>query len=278
MTGADGQASRGDVRVRWLACGEQDLPDGTAWLAERERARAAGLRFAKRRSEYLLRRWAGKRAVAAATGLDDAPGDLARVEVAHEPGGAPYVLVDGRAAALNISLTDRAGWAVCLLTRAGARVGCDLELVEPRSDGFVRDFLTPAERALVEAMTRRGQDAAGADAARVGRDTAANLLWSAKESALKVLGTGLRRDTRSVEVTVPDPAPAGGTWARLLVRTAEGRAFPGWWTRCGAFLLTVAAEERVLAPAALGGSADLGRAVPVHSWVAHPLSVDRPAP
>ena len=89
-----------------------------------------------------------------------------------------------------MSLSDRAGWAVCLVGEALGRVGCDLEIVEPRSAGFVADFLTAAEQEYVAA-----QPAAE-------RDAAANLIWSAKESALKVLQTGLRRDTRSVEVRV----------------------------------------------------------------------------
>ena len=59
--------------LRWLARGEHELPDGLDWLAPRERERAAGMRFTKRRTEYLLRRWVGKQAVAVATDLVSAP-------------------------------------------------------------------------------------------------------------------------------------------------------------------------------------------------------------
>jgi 4'-phosphopantetheinyl transferase len=107
-----------------------------------------------------------------------------RVEVRHHVTGAPEAYMDGRPLDIGISLTDRAGWAECLLGDTAGRIGCDLELVDPRSAAFVRDYFTAAERAFV-----------GAD------PLAANLLWSAKESALKVLRTGLRRDTRTVEVT-----------------------------------------------------------------------------
>jgi 4'-phosphopantetheinyl transferase len=142
-------------------------------------------------------------------------------------------------------------------------VGCDLELVEPRTPGFVRDVLTDAERRHVER----------ADA--VGRhDEAANLLWSAKESALKLLGTGLRRDTGSVEVVVPDPAPdaAAHGWGALRVVAAGNGVLPGWWRRDGRFLLTVVADDEVPPPLPLTGSARLQDAVPVHSWVARPLA------
>ena len=48
-----------------------------------------------------------------------------------------------------MSLTDRAGCAVCLLAAEPAAIGCDLELVEPRSDAFVGDYLTGPERRWV---------------------------------------------------------------------------------------------------------------------------------
>jgi 4'-phosphopantetheinyl transferase len=175
------------------------------------------------------------------------------------------VLVDGAPVGLEVSLTDRAGWAVCLLGGPDARLGCDVEIVEARSAGFVTDFLTPAEQRYVDA--REGRD----------RDAAANLIWSAKESALKVLQTGLRRDTRSVEVALLGPGdPSGdadhGGWAPLEVCGAEGVRMPGWWRRDGLFLVTVASEQPLPPPAAMPGSADLARATPVHSWVGQPLT------
>ena len=248
----------------WLACGEPDLPTSEQWLAPREAARAAGMRFTKRRTEYLLRRLAGKRAVAGVTGLADDVTGLARIEVANHPGGAPYALVDGRPVGCDVSLTDRAGWAVCLVGPDLGRVGCDLELVEDRSDGFVTDFLTPAEQTYV-------RERSGAD-----REVAVNLVWSAKESALKVLRTGLRRDTRTVEVTVEAPKigrPEGRDgWGRLELSTVGGDLMAGWWRRDGRFLLTVAAAQHLPAPVRLPGSADLVTARPLHTWLERPLA------
>ena len=230
--------------MRWLAVGEHQVPADDAWLAPTEAARLAQYRFTKRRTEYRLRRWAGKQAVAAFAGLDPAPSRLASVEVLNRPGGAPYVMVDGAPLGVEVSLTDRAGWAVCLIAargggrmdgrdRVGGRdkinVGVDLEIVEPRSDAFVTDFLTRSE---AEYVRRRP---GGAE-----RDAAANLIWSAKESALKVLRTGLRADTRSVEVCLAEEVRPDG-WAALEVRALGGALrLPGWWRRDGVFLLTVA--------------------------------------
>lgn len=245
--------------LQWLARGEHELPDDRIWLTPREAQRAAGMRFTKRRTEYLLRRWVGKQAVALVIGARTEPAALARIEVANQVGGAPYVLVDGKRSELNVSLTDRAGWAVCLVGPDVVRVGCDLELVEVRSTGFVSDFLTEDEQAYVTA----------APDAEAGH-TAANLLWSAKESALKVLGTGLRRDTRTVAVTVGHAT--GDGWGPLTTVTSEGVTLPGWWRREGAFLLTVAADRPIRPPATLAGSADLGSATPVHSWLREPVA------
>jgi 4'-phosphopantetheinyl transferase len=244
----------------WLARGEHELPDDSSWLTPREKARAAGMRFTKRRREYLLRRWVGKQAVAAATGAPSALHELARIEVANHASGAPYVLLDGKPAGLDVSLTDRAGWAVCVLGAGLARIGCDLEIVEIRSPGFVTDFLTGAE-----------QDYVAARASGEARDAAANLLWSAKESALKVLRTGLRRDTRTVEVIVGDPGPALA-WGSLTMSTAESTTLSGWWRREGVFLLTIAAAGPIRPPEPLAGCARLSEARPVHSWVQQPLA------
>lgn len=255
-----GQGGGVDGTVGWLAQGEHQLPDGVGWLAPREAERRAGMRYTKRRSEYALRRWAAKTAVASVLGWEvGSPDELARIEAANRVTGAPYAVVDGRPLDTGISLTDRAGWAVCVVAPDDRAVGCDLELVEPRSPGFVSDFLTAAEQDWV----RSRPDSAA-------RDAAANLLWSAKESALKVLGVGLRRDTRTVQVSVAGPVP-GEDWAGLEVDTGDA-VLPGWWRREGVFLLTVCSDRALAQPVRLAGSADLATARPVHSWMASPVA------
>jgi 4'-phosphopantetheinyl transferase len=220
------------------------------------------MRFTKRRTEYLLRRWTAKHAVAARLGLPVDHAELARIEVRNAASGAPEVWVDGEPAGLGISLTDRAGWGVCLVADRAGAVGCDLELVEPRSLAFVRDFLTEAEQRLVLA--------AGSEA---GRQVVANVVWSAKESALKVLRTGLGRDTRSVEVSLdPQPGPDERTdgWAPLAVRSTEGAELGGWWCRQGAFLVTVACDTLTAPPVSIEDSPRIAAAEPVHSWLHRP--------
>lgn len=259
--------------MEWFAAGEHELPQTQEWMTQSERSRLDALRFTKRRTEYLLRRWTAKRAVATARNLAGdllGPVDrqvLARLEVGNHPTGAPFVLLDGAPLGSDISVTDRAGWAVCLVGTPGERmsaVGVDLEIVEPRSDGFVADFLTLAEQDDVRSRPGRPE-----------QDAAANLYWSAKEAALKVLRTGLRADTRTVEVT-PATSDRDDGWARLQVRhTPSGRVFLGWWRQDGTFLLTMvtdATDDAARPPVALPGSGQLAAAVPVHSWMAQPTA------
>ncbi len=256
---------RDDRSMHWLAVGEHSLPEGGRWLAPAEAEAAATMRFTKRRSEYRLRRLAGKRAVAAVLHRPVNAVSLAGIEVLNRPSGAPYVLVDGQQGELDLSLTDRAGWAVCLVGPEGefaGPVGVDLEVVEPRSARFVSDYFTAYEQHYIA-----GQGSAGSP----GWDVAANLLWSAKESALKVQQEGLRADTRSVEVTVGDYVRPDG-WAPLVVHTADGETYGGWWRRAGSYVVTLAGRRCLEPPSLLAGGDDLATGEPADSWLVQPVA------
>lgn len=247
------------MTLRFLARGMLDVPDSALWLSPAESARLAGTRFVKRRSELRLSRWTAKCALNRVLGC----GPPATVEVRPAPDGAPTPLIGGAPAPVSISLTDRADWAVCLVGPRGTAIGCDLELVEPRSAPFVRDWCTPREQALV------------ADGEH---DLVANVVWSAKESALKVLRTGLRRPARSVEIDL-DATADGTQWTRCAARLAEGGVLPGWWRRYGEFVLTVAADRACGPPAELDDPSRLATAVPSHRWLTATLaSAPSPAP
>lgn len=244
-----------DGVIHWHAQGMQHVPTGEAWMDERLATRLRALRFAKRRDESRLGRWTAKQTIALAAGIATDAAALREIHVLNAPDGAPEALHGEQPLAAVIAMTDRADWAVCAIMGGTARVGCDLELVEPRSAEFVADYFTAAEQRRVEAS---GDPA-----------LFANLIWSAKESALKVLRTGLRRDTRSVEVTVEDGPP--GKWAPLSVQDLEGDRFPGWWLRCGSFILTVAAQRRTPPPVSLVEPPLLFSAEPGHAWLQNPL-------
>jgi 4'-phosphopantetheinyl transferase len=237
--------------VTWLSAGVGDVPVGDDWMDDELANRLAGLRYAKRHSEARLSRWTAKLAVANTFGLAVDYATLRTVTIRNAWDGAPYACIDGRSVNAVIAMTDRADWAVCAVLPGVARIGCDLELVEPRSPAFVRDYFTAAEQELVASTTAT--------------DVVANVIWSAKESALKVLRTGLRRDTRTVEVNLDGTVAA--SWQPLSVEEVGGRTFPGWWIRYGDFVLTCVAERPTGPPESLDTPPALATATPSHLWM-----------
>lgn len=210
-----------------------EVPPGTAWLTEEEARIHDGLRFERRAADWRLGRWVAKGAVAAALGLDGArPEDI---EVLAQSSGAPTARLVGErdARPVSMSLSHSGGVGFAAATTDVLGLGCDVETIEARSDEFVSDYFTAAEQRWIA----DGEDA---------RDARANLLWSAKESALKALGTGLTIDTRSVEVESVAPAsadPAG--WMALAITVPGGRTFPGLWRVEDGRAWTVVAERAI---------------------------------
>ncbi|MBT8469798.1 MAG: 4'-phosphopantetheinyl transferase superfamily protein [Myxococcales bacterium] len=211
------------MTVRWLLLSASALPEGDGWLGPEERKVLRGLRFPKRRAEWRLGRFVAKQAFASIAAIDD----FARIQIIAAEDGAPEAWIEGKKVGSEISISHREGLAACAMAE-GTRVGCDLEAVEPRSSRFVNDFFTERERMAVETT----------DDAH--RDRRVALTWSAKESALKALRVGLRRDTRSVEVEIDDVEAAETAWhpLRTTVRP-ERHVFRGWWRQEGKTVLTI---------------------------------------
>lgn len=242
--------------VYWFEQTEADLPTENDWLSAGEEVRQNGMRFPKRRTDWRLGRWTAKRALAAYLNLPSAPQALAGIEIRAAPSGAPEVLIDNKPADVTISLSHRDGIAICAVAPSGVALGCDLEMIEPRSDAFVADYFTPEEQALV------------AQAPTTDRPRLLALLWAGKESALKALRTGLRLDTRSVTVNPLDALTCRGQceqegteepalssqpqrlngWRPLQVRYTDGEVFHGWWQHTGDLLRTVVAAPPPVRP------------------------------
>jgi len=189
------------------------------------------MRFAKRRDSWRLGRWTAKRALASYLNLPAHPLVLRRIEIRSAPSGAPEGFLADKPAVVTISLSHRAGRAVCAVAPAGVEMGCDLEAIEPHGDAFLSDYFTAEEQTLVAR-------APASDRARL-----LTLLWSGKESALKALGTGLRLDTRSVIVSPDDESFDFNGWSRLQVRYTGGRIFYGWWQHIDDIMRTVVANS-----------------------------------
>lgn len=224
--------------IFWLGQTQSAQPADLTWLAEAERRFLAGLRFPRRRADWLLGRWTVKAAARAAwprlVGAE-LP-DWTELAVLKADSGAPVLFRRGQPAPLSVSLSHRAGCAVCALAPAGHPLGIDLEKIEPRSPSLVTDFFTPAEQ---EQLRR-------ADPER--QTMLANLIWSAKESALKALTTGLSVSTQQVELLPPAMAETD-VWQPFLIRVHYlERDLSGWWMQWPGFVITLACDGPVTNP------------------------------
>jgi 4'-phosphopantetheinyl transferase len=225
--------------VYWLEHSEKDVPDEIDWLSANEAAFLSGLRFAPRRASWRLGRWTAKRAVAAYLHWPDSFSALTKIEIRPAASGAPEVFLDDQLAALSISLSHRDGEALSAVAPGAIELGCDLELIEPRGDAFVGVYFTAEEQALIARQP-------AADRPRI-----LALLWSAKESALKALHTGLRLDTRSVVIDSLEMSCDLHDWKPLIVRHARDKEFHGWWQAAGNMVRTVVANPPPAPPIAL---------------------------
>jgi 4'-phosphopantetheinyl transferase len=212
----------------WLEQTEADVPAEDQWLSAEEMSCLAHLRFGKRRADWRLGRWTAKRAVASCLNLPSDVHSLEDIEIRPAPSGSPEVFLFNQSAAVSVSLSHRAGKALCVVGLSGLSLGCDLELVESRDHSFVTDFFTVNEQKLVES--------APADKLPM----LVTLLWSAKESALKALHVGLRLDTTSIEVGLTDSVwklaeysrqDGCADWSPMSLRYAGEHTLRGCW-RC----------------------------------------------
>jgi len=205
-----------------------EVPDGDGWLGSEERRVLQGLRFLKRREDWRLGRWVGKQALRCALfhRMGSAP-SLEEIEIRAAADGAPEVFLDGEPFPFEMSLSHSQGVGFGIVAEAGDRPGCDVERIEPRDPRFLADYFSNEEARLV------------AERPEEERALVATLVWSAKESALKSLREGLRRDTRSVRVHL-DGVPDACGWAPLRVRCeVTSRDFLGQWFQDGSRVFTL---------------------------------------
>jgi 4'-phosphopantetheinyl transferase len=247
--------------VYWLEQIEADLPAENDWLSPSEALQLRGMRIAKRRADWRLGRWTAKRAVSVYLNLPSHPSALADIEIRPAPSGAPEVFFANQPAAVTISLSHRAGVAVCAMAPSGVALGCDLEVIEARSGAFIADYFTAEEQALV------------ARASAADRPRLLTLLWSGKESALKALGAGLRLDTRCVVVSPVTFSPLHHLpdWQPLQVRHASDQVFHGWWQHTANLVRTLVtapplAQPIVLKEFAHPETGSAASAIPHSNW------------
>lgn len=221
--------------VYWVEQSEVDVPETDEWLGPSELRRLDNLRFPKRHLEWRLGRWTAKCAVAILQDLPLMPASLANLEIRAAPSGAPEVFVANKRADITVSISHRAGLAICAIVCAGVKLGCDLEVIEPHSQAFVEDYLTHDEQLRVT-------EASADDRARL-----VALLWSGKESTLKAMEVGLRVDTRCITVKPGEVRSLSG-WTPLKTQSTAGDTFHGWWRQANSWMQTLVADPSPQAP------------------------------
>jgi 4'-phosphopantetheinyl transferase len=230
------------VQLYWLKQSEADVPPADDWLSGTELATLSALRFPKRRADWRLGRWTAKCAVAATLQLANDHPALREIIIRAAATGAPEVEIVSSDHAVTISISHREGLALCAVAQGKVALGCDLEIIEPKSAAFFVDYFTREEQELVTNSTEAT------------RPMLASLIWSAKESALKALHIGLRADTRSAAVDplcLPVVDPYTPHWYPLLVRWEGASLFHGWWRCIGSVVYTVAAAPPPREPISL---------------------------
>jgi 4'-phosphopantetheinyl transferase len=227
-----------DDWVYWATCSSGDLPEDDEWLGAAEREQLATLRFPKRRHDWRLGRWTAKQAVRRALAGSGPRGparksgaapDMDGIQIIAAADGAPEPWLPAFAGpadgvALSLSHSGDRGFAAASATPMA--LGCDVEHIEPRTEAFIADFFAVEELPGLSDLGRTFH-----------RDLAATLIWSAKESALKALRTGLREDTRSVVVHVDVSR------GELSVASANGE-LRGWWWVDEGFVHTLVSDSR----------------------------------
>ena len=194
------------LRVSWdLEIG--GAPMASASLADvltpHERAHHDRFAFEKRRRDWLMGRFVAKRLIARMVRERFGRHPLASaVQIDTAPTGAPVPLnasvcgliefPAGARLPLELSISHSRGAAFAAAFwhadegSGRARIGADLEWIEPRAPDLFDDYFTTDERRYC------AQGGAGE------RDRRATIVWSAKESGLKAAGLGLTVDTRAI--------------------------------------------------------------------------------
>jgi 4'-phosphopantetheinyl transferase len=225
-----------NARVRFLVSLLADVPEDMWWLSSGERDRVATLRFPKRRADWLLGRWTAKNAIRCyLSQTRSLIIDYPDLEIRSAADGAPEAFLHGSPAPVSFSLSHSGTQGCCVVAPPALAVGCDLEMIQSHGSQFIDDYLRIEEKGRIAQAPVEQQPFL-----RI-------LVWSAKESALKCLREGLRRDTRSVNVEFSGEGSL--EWNPLAVHCLEtSRRFHGWWRREGAYVLTVTAEAHIARP------------------------------
>ena len=207
-----------------------DVPLNNEWLGASEKTFLNNLKFPKRRNDWRLGRWTAKCALSACLEKSHRINKLNEIEIIAGEDGAPEAFLNTKPCEYNISISHREGIGFCAIVPATFEIGCDLEMIEPRTLEFISDYFITDENKLIDNSQPEE------------RPLLANLIWSAKESAMKLLREGLRIDTRSVIVNLPEKKNIEEWQPLSVLHTSTNQNFLGWWRDDKGYVLTIVAD------------------------------------
>ena len=182
-------------------------------------------RFETRQKAWLIGRYAAKTLLSQV--LPGSP-NLAEIEIKNDQLGAPFAFLKSEPIGGCLSLSHSDDLATAAYAPLGTQIGIDIERVATRTNAFIRDYFTGQEVSLVDSAENTAHTA--------------TLIWSAKESALKALGLGLRLDTRKVEISSIEYPVQGSSqsWNQMGVRSSQfNQACCAYWRDAGDHVVTV---------------------------------------
>ncbi|MBI3550748.1 MAG: 4'-phosphopantetheinyl transferase superfamily protein [Elusimicrobia bacterium] len=183
----------GNIELELYPLDQLNQKAGPDLFSQGEREVCTGLKTAKRRRDWIAGRVAVKRLVRRKLAAAGVRVPLHQIEVYNRPSGEPYVQLPPnvlKGLDVRISISHSSQYALAALAN-GVRLGADVETIERRDKSWLE--LMAHESEAFEALQEN--------------PTAQTVLWTMKESILKVLGVGLSVSLQDVRF-VPD---ASGT-------------------------------------------------------------------
>jgi phosphopantetheinyl transferase len=195
-------------------------------LSAAEQEHFQTIRLPRRAQEWRSARLVVKHLLSVVFGWPDAL--YAQIEIYNRSSGAPAVRFSESEWPAFISLSHRGGAVGAALSRT-VPLGFDLECVEPHSSAFCHEYFTPAENAFLAAVSD------------VEQAQLSSALWSGKEALLKAIGTGLKLDTRRIELRPCGSLSADWSFWPATLYTPE---YPSAWQiavrRCDQTIISMA--------------------------------------
>ena len=223
--------------IFYLQSDQSAVPADDLWLTPEEATTLSRFRIRKRRRDWLLGRWTAKSALCQLARPQHLPPE--NWQITSDSDGAPCAWLKGEPADLSISISHSAGLSFFAVTGSSHRMGCDLEKVEERNPSFEQTFFTGDELKFLSACEARK------------RNLLVTLIWSAKESVLKAIRTGLRADTRRIRILSIDQETSPSWQSFTAQDSVGGDTFNGWWLENSAMVYTVASDRHVKVPLSL---------------------------